>query len=50
MYVMGLCTPEEKYEMELFRQQYPELNEAISAYETTLENNLLENEISRASA
>ena len=43
MYVMGLCTPEEKYEMELFRQQYPELNEAISAYEMTLENNLLKN-------
>ena len=42
-YVMGLCSPEEKQEMESLRLQYPELNEAVSAYETTLENNLLKN-------
>ena len=42
-YVMGLCTIEEKNEMELLRLQFPQINEAISAYETALENNLLKN-------
>ena len=40
-YVMGLCTPEEKKELESFRQQYPQLNEAILNFETELEKNLV---------
>ena len=44
-YVMGLCTPEEKNEMELLRRKYPQLNEAVLQYETDLENNLLKNAI-----
>jgi anti-sigma-K factor RskA len=40
MYVMGLCAAEEKAELELLRQQYPELNTAIIQFETELENNL----------
>lgn len=43
MYVMGLCSPEEKAEMELLRQQYPELNNATLQFETELENNFLNN-------
>ena len=42
-YVMGLCSPEEKNEMESLRRQYPQLNEAVLQYETELENNLLKN-------
>ncbi len=42
-YVMGLCTHEEKNEMELLRRQYPELNKAVLQFETILENNLLRN-------
>ena len=40
-YVMGLCTPEEKIEMELLRHQYPQLNEAVLQYEIELENDLV---------
>ena len=43
MYVMGLCNPEEKYELESLRHQYPQLNEAILQYEKDLEENLLKN-------
>ncbi len=41
MYVMGLCSPEEKAGMELLRQQYPELNKAVLQFETEFENNIL---------
>lgn len=41
MYVMGLCSPEEKAEMELLRLQYPELNKAVLQFETEFENNAL---------
>ncbi|NOT94196.1 anti-sigma factor domain-containing protein [Ferruginibacter sp.] len=40
MYVMGLCSAEEKTELELLRLQYPQLNTAIIQFETELENNL----------
>jgi anti-sigma-K factor RskA len=40
MYVMGLCSPEEKTELELLRLQHPQLNTAIIQFETELENNL----------
>jgi anti-sigma-K factor RskA len=43
MYVMGICSPEEKAEMELLRHKYPELNKAVVQFETELENNLLQN-------
>jgi len=43
MYVMGLCSPQEKAEMELLRRQYPELNKALLQFEIALENNLLKN-------
>ncbi len=43
MYVMGICSPEEKAEMESLRPQYPELNKAVLQFETELENNLLQN-------
>lgn len=36
-YVLGLCTPEEKAEAEAMRLQYPEVNEAIVAFEKALE-------------
>ena len=42
-YVMGLCSPEEKIEMESLRHQYPQLNEAVLQYEIDLENDLLKN-------
>ena len=42
-YVMGLCSNEEKMEMESLRLQHAELNEAILQYETALENNLMNN-------
>ncbi len=40
---MGLCSTEEKSEMESLRCEYPLLNEAVLQYETELENNLLNN-------
>ncbi len=43
MYVLGLCSTEEKTELENLRSQYPELNEAIVRFEKELENNLLAN-------
>lgn len=43
MYAMGICSPEEKAEMELLRRQYPELNKAVVQFEIELENNLLLN-------
>ena len=41
MYVMGLCSPEEKNEMESLRIQYPQLNNAVLEYEKAFENNLM---------
>jgi hypothetical protein len=41
MYVMGLCSTEERDEIELLRIQYPELNIAILQFEKDLEHNLL---------
>ena len=43
MYVMDLCTPEERRELEQLRNQYPKLNEAVLQFEATLENNLSAN-------
>ena len=42
MYVMGVCSPEEKAELELLRPQYPELHTAIVAFEKAFENNLFQ--------
>ena len=42
-YVMGLCTPDEKNEMELLRRGYPALNDAIVKFEKEFENNLQKN-------
>ena len=42
MYVMGICSPEEKAELELLRPQYPELHIAIIEFEKAFENNLLQ--------
>ena len=36
-YVMGLCSPAEESELEQLRQNYPELDKAIIAYEDELE-------------
>lgn len=36
-YVLGLCTPQEKAEAEAMRLQYPEVNEAIAAFEMAVE-------------
>jgi anti-sigma-K factor RskA len=41
MYVMDLCTPEERQETDRLRKQYPELNQAIEEFEKKLESNLL---------
>lgn len=41
MYVMGLCSPEEKTELELLRSQHPVLDTAIVQFEKDFENNLL---------
>lgn len=41
MYVMGICSPEEKAELELLRTQYPALDTAIIAFEKSFENNLM---------
>lgn len=43
MYVMGICSAEEKAELELLRNQYPQLNEAITKFEIEFENNALRN-------
>ena len=43
MYVMGICSAEEKTEMELRRNQYPQLNEAITKFEIEFEKNALNN-------
>ena len=42
MYVMGICSQEEKAELELLRPQYPQLNAAIMQFEKSFENNLLQ--------
>ena len=42
MYVMGICPAEEKAEMELLRNQYPQLNEAITKFEIEFEKNALQ--------
>lgn len=42
-YVMGLCTPQEKAEAEAMRLQYPEVNEAIVAFEQALEKEFTTN-------
>lgn len=42
LYVMGLCTPEEEKELEQLRQQHPDLEQAILAYELQLENKMLQ--------
>ncbi len=41
MYVMGLCSPEEKAELQLLRTQYPSLNVAIHQFEIDFEKNAL---------
>lgn len=43
MYVMGICSAQEKTEMELLRNQYPQLNEAITKFEIEFEKNALNN-------
>src|SRR5215207_9389777 len=40
MYVLGLCSEEEKAEIELLRRQHPEIKQAITNYELAVENNL----------
>lgn len=40
MYVMGLCSEDEKSELEMLRRQYPELNNAILQYEKELEEKM----------
>jgi hypothetical protein len=42
MYVMGLCSPEEKKELEQLRSLHPELDKAIIEYEIALEKNMLQ--------
>ena len=43
LYVMGVCSSEEKHELEALRQQYPELNKAIIDFEIELEEKMLRN-------
>jgi Anti-sigma-K factor rskA len=43
MYVMGLCAPAERAELEALRLQYPQLNDAVLQFEKELEHNLLVN-------
>ena len=43
MYVMGLCTPQERHELEKLRLQHPLLNDAILSYEIKFEDNLVQN-------
>lgn len=40
LYVMGLCSTEEKQELELLRRQHPELEQAIKEYEIELEEKM----------
>ncbi len=42
-YVMGLCTAEEKNELELLRQKYAILDKAIINFEIELENKMMRN-------
>ncbi len=42
MYVLGLCSPEEKDELELLRSQYPQLNKTILQFEIEFEKNTLQ--------
>lgn len=44
-YVLGLATPEEAAELEQLRVEYPELKEAVSAFEESLETHIRANEI-----
>lgn len=41
MYVTGLCSAEEIAELELLRNEYPELNDAVLQFETAFEKNAL---------
>src|SRR4051812_27718047 len=41
MYVMGVCSPEEKTELELLRTQYPSLDIAVVQFEKDFEHNLV---------
>ena len=50
LYVMELCTPEEKLELEVLRLQYPELNTAIIDFEIELEEKILRDSTIPASA
>jgi anti-sigma-K factor RskA len=43
LYVLGLCSAEEKAEVETLRRQHPSLNEAIRQYEINLEKELSKN-------
>jgi Anti-sigma-K factor rskA len=43
MHVMGLCSPEESAELELFRIQHPQMHEAILQFESEFEKNALQN-------
>jgi hypothetical protein len=43
MHVMGLCSPEESAELELFRSQHPQVHEAILQFESEFEKNALQN-------
>lgn len=45
LYVLELCSEEEKTEMETLRKQHPAVNEAIGRYEMSLEEGLLTNGI-----
>ena len=40
MYVMGMCSEDEKSELKMLRHQYPELNNAILQYEKELEEKM----------
>ena len=42
MYVMGLCSAEERVELETLRLQHPQLNVAILKFEKELEHNLVQ--------
>lgn len=42
MYVLGLCSPEEERELEQLRNSYPELDKAVTEYESELKRNMLQ--------
>ncbi len=44
-YVLGLATPAEATELELLMQQYPEIKEAVTAFEISLEKAAFENAV-----